>query len=75
LEILSALALTAAHNTGFVAAKRDAAYLPFLVQNLKEILQAIPEFGLRDSASRFRTSKNQYNISPNANPWPRKSPR
>jgi 3-dehydroquinate dehydratase / shikimate dehydrogenase len=35
------------HNTGFVAAKRDAAYLPFLVQNLKEFLQAIPEFGLR----------------------------
>ncbi len=35
------------HNTGFVAAKRDAAYLPFLVQNLKEFLQTIPEFGLR----------------------------
>jgi len=35
------------HNTGFVAAQRDAAYLPFLVQNLKEFLQAIPEFGLR----------------------------
>src|SRR5207253_1284 len=27
------------HNTGFVAAKRDAVYLPFLVQNLKEFLQ------------------------------------
>src|SRR6266478_1091918 len=35
------------HNTGFVAAQRDAAYLPFLVQNLKEFLQAIPEFELR----------------------------
>src|SRR5882724_4397767 len=35
------------HNTGFVAAKRDAAYLPFLVENLKEFVRAIPEFGLR----------------------------
>jgi 3-dehydroquinate dehydratase/shikimate dehydrogenase len=34
------------HNTGFVAAKRDASYFPFLVENLKEFLQAIPEFGL-----------------------------
>jgi 3-dehydroquinate dehydratase/shikimate dehydrogenase len=35
------------HNTGFVAAKRDAVYLPFLVENLKEFVAAIPEFGLR----------------------------
>jgi 3-dehydroquinate dehydratase / shikimate dehydrogenase len=35
------------HNTGFVAAGRDASYLPFLVGNLKEFLQAIPEFELR----------------------------
>ena len=35
------------HNTGFVAAERDASYLPFLVENLKEFLQAIPEFELR----------------------------
>jgi 3-dehydroquinate dehydratase/shikimate dehydrogenase len=35
------------HNTGFVAAERDASYLPFLVGNLKEFLQAIPEFELR----------------------------
>ena len=35
------------HNAGFVAAKCDASYLPFLVENLKEFLQAIPEFGLR----------------------------
>jgi 3-dehydroquinate dehydratase/shikimate dehydrogenase len=34
------------HNTGFVAAKYDASYLPFLVENLKEFLQAIPEFGV-----------------------------
>jgi shikimate dehydrogenase len=35
------------HNTGFVAAECDASYLPFLVGNLKEFLQAIPEFELR----------------------------
>ena len=35
------------HNTGFIAAKRDAVYLPFLVENLREFVEAIPEFGLR----------------------------
>ncbi len=35
------------HNTGFVATKCDASYLPFLVENLKEFVQAIPDFGLR----------------------------
>jgi 3-dehydroquinate dehydratase / shikimate dehydrogenase len=35
------------HNTGFVAARRDAVYMPFLVENLGEFLKAIPEFGLR----------------------------
>jgi 3-dehydroquinate dehydratase / shikimate dehydrogenase len=35
------------HNTGFIVAKRDAVYLPFLVQNLREFVEAIPEFGLR----------------------------
>ena len=35
------------HNTGFIAAKRDAAYLPFLVEDLREFVEAIPEFGLR----------------------------
>jgi len=35
------------HNTGFIAAKRDAIYLPFLVENLKEFVEAIPEFQLR----------------------------
>jgi 3-dehydroquinate dehydratase / shikimate dehydrogenase len=34
------------HNTGFAAAKRDAVYLPFLVENLKEFVAAIPEFAL-----------------------------
>lgn len=35
------------HNTGYIAAKRDAVYLPFLVDSLKEFVAAIPEFGLR----------------------------
>lgn len=35
------------HNTGYVAAKRDAMFLPFLVEDLGEFVQAIPEFGLR----------------------------
>ena len=35
------------HNTAFVAAKRDAVYLPFLVENLKEFVRAVPEFPLR----------------------------
>ncbi len=35
------------HNTGFVATRRDAVYLPFLVENLGEFLKAIPEFALR----------------------------
>jgi len=35
------------HNTGFISAKRDAVYLPFLVEKLKDFVDAIPEFGLR----------------------------
>jgi 3-dehydroquinate dehydratase / shikimate dehydrogenase len=35
------------HNTGYVARKRDAVYLPFLVTDLKDFLRAIPEFGVR----------------------------
>ena len=35
------------HNTGFVAAKRNAVYLPFLVDALREFVEAIPEFALR----------------------------
>ena len=35
------------HNTGFIAAKRDAVYLPFLVESLKDFLDAVPEFALR----------------------------
>src|SRR5262249_19501304 len=35
------------HNTGYIAAKCDAMFLPFLVQDLAEFLKAIPDFGLR----------------------------
>lgn len=35
------------HNTGFIAAKIDAVYLPFLVQDLRDFLKALPEFGIR----------------------------
>lgn len=34
------------HNTGYVAAKKDAVFLPFLVSNLKDFLKAVPEFGI-----------------------------
>src|SRR5207245_6205055 len=34
------------HNTGYVARKRDAVYLPFLVHDLKDFLGAIPAFGI-----------------------------
>jgi len=35
------------HNTGFIAAKRDAVYLPFLVEKLNDFVDAIPGFALR----------------------------
>jgi 3-dehydroquinate dehydratase/shikimate dehydrogenase len=35
------------HNTGYIAARKDAVYLPFLVENLKDFLKALPEFGVR----------------------------
>jgi 3-dehydroquinate dehydratase / shikimate dehydrogenase len=35
------------HNAGYVAAQRDAMFLPFLVENLREFVRTIPEFGLR----------------------------
>ena len=35
------------HNTGFVARRVDAVYLPFLVHQLKDFLAAVPEFGIR----------------------------
>lgn len=35
------------HNTGFIARKIDAVYLPFLVNDLRDFLKAVPEFGIR----------------------------
>jgi 3-dehydroquinate dehydratase / shikimate dehydrogenase len=35
------------HNTGYAAARRDAVFLPFLVENLREFLQILPEFSVR----------------------------
>ena len=35
------------HNTGYIAAGKDAVYLPFLVENLKDFLKAILAFGVR----------------------------
>ena len=35
------------HNTGYIAAKKNAVYLPFLVENLKDFLKALPDFGVR----------------------------
>jgi len=35
------------HNTGYVAAKCDAMFLPFRVEDLAEFTKVIPEFGLR----------------------------
>jgi len=35
------------HNTGFVARNVDAVYLPFLVEDLRDFLKAVPEFGVR----------------------------
>ena len=35
------------HNTGFLARKIDAVYLPFLVKDLRDFLKAVPEFGIR----------------------------
>jgi 3-dehydroquinate dehydratase/shikimate dehydrogenase len=34
------------HNSAFVAKKLNAVYLPFLVKDLRDFLQAIPEFGI-----------------------------
>ena len=35
------------HNTGYIARRRDAVYLPFLVRDVKDFLSAVPEFGIR----------------------------
>lgn len=38
------------HNTGYVAAERDAVFVPFLVEKLADFLKAIPEFEVRGFA-------------------------
>jgi 3-dehydroquinate dehydratase/shikimate dehydrogenase len=35
------------HNTAFIARKINAVYLPFLVNNLRDFLKALPDFGVR----------------------------
>jgi len=35
------------HNTGYIMARRDAVYLPFLVENLKDFLKTLPAFGVQ----------------------------
>lgn len=34
------------HNTGYTAARKDAVFLPFLVEKLGEFVKVVPEFGL-----------------------------
>jgi 3-dehydroquinate dehydratase / shikimate dehydrogenase len=34
------------HNTGYVAAGKDAVFLPFLVEDLQEFVKVMPEFGV-----------------------------
>jgi len=35
------------HNTGYIAARKDAVFLPFLVERLEDFLKAVPAFGVR----------------------------
>jgi 3-dehydroquinate dehydratase / shikimate dehydrogenase len=35
------------HNSAFVAEKMNAVYLPFLARDLRDFLDAVPEFGIR----------------------------
>jgi len=35
------------HNTGYVSAKKDAVFLPFLVEKLDDFLEVVPEFGVQ----------------------------
>lgn len=35
------------HNTGFIARRIDAVYLPFLVKSLPDFLEAVPEWSIR----------------------------
>lgn len=35
------------HNTGFIARKLNSVFLRFLVENLRDFLKAVPDFGIR----------------------------
>jgi 3-dehydroquinate dehydratase/shikimate dehydrogenase len=35
------------HNMGYIEAGKDAVFLPFLVENLKDFLKVLPDFGVR----------------------------
>jgi 3-dehydroquinate dehydratase / shikimate dehydrogenase len=35
------------HNTGYIAARKDAVFLPFLVERLADFLKAVPDFGIK----------------------------
>jgi 3-dehydroquinate dehydratase / shikimate dehydrogenase len=35
------------HNTGYIEAGKDAVYLPFLVENLKDFVKTLPDFRVR----------------------------
>jgi 3-dehydroquinate dehydratase / shikimate dehydrogenase len=35
------------HNTGYIAARKDAVFLPFLVERLADFLKAVPDLGIR----------------------------
>jgi shikimate 5-dehydrogenase len=35
------------HNTGYIAAKKDAVFLPFLVESLGDFLKIVEQFGVR----------------------------
>ena len=34
------------HNTGYIATRKDAVFLPFLVERLGDFLKAVPDFGV-----------------------------
>ena len=35
------------HNTGYIAAHKNAVFLPFLVERLADFLEAVPDFGIK----------------------------
>jgi len=60
------------HNTGYIAARKDAVYLPFLVENLKDFLKAMPDFGVRGFSVTLPHKEKILRILTPWNRWPRK---